>query len=48
MENFKKFNLNDDINKSLKGLRFTKPTEIQSRTIPIALKRAPMYPVLRC
>ena len=39
MENFKKFNLNDDINKSLKGLRFTKPTEIQSRTIPIALKK---------
>ena len=32
MENFKKFNLNDDINKSLKGLRFTKPTEIPSKS----------------
>ena len=39
MDNFRKFNLNDDINKSLKGLRFTKPTEIQSKTIPIALRK---------
>ena len=39
MENFDKFNLSSDIKKSLKNLRFTKPTEVQSKTIPFAISK---------
>ena len=39
MENFDKFNLSSDIKKSLKNLRFTKPTEVQSKTIPFAIAK---------
>ena len=39
MENFDKLNLSSDIKKSLKNLRFTKPTEVQSKTIPFAIAK---------
>ncbi|MAR37491.1 MAG: ATP-dependent RNA helicase [Chloroflexi bacterium] len=39
MKNFYEYNLSDNLNKSLKGLRFNKPTEIQSKTIPIAINK---------
>ena len=39
MQSFYEYNLSDNLNKSLKALRFKNPTEIQSKTIPIALKR---------
>ena len=39
MQSFYEYNLSDNLNKSLKALGFKNPTEIQSKTIPIALKR---------
>ena len=39
MQSFYEYNLSDNLNKSLKTLGFKNPTEIQSKTIPIALKR---------
>ena len=39
MKNFYEYNLSDNLNKSLKGLRFNIPTEIQSKTIPIAINK---------
>ncbi|OUU77657.1 MAG: hypothetical protein CBC30_01015 [Chloroflexi bacterium TMED70] len=39
MQSFYEYNLSDNLNKSLKSLGFKNPTEIQSKTIPIALKR---------
>ncbi|MDG2101991.1 MAG: DEAD/DEAH box helicase [Dehalococcoidia bacterium] len=39
MENFNSFNLSENLKKSLKGLRFTKPTEVQSKTIPFAINK---------
>ena len=39
MKNFYEYNLSDNLNKSLKGLRFNIPTEIQSKTIPIAITK---------
>ena len=39
MENFNSFNLSENLKKSLKGLRFTKPTEVQSKTISFAINK---------
>ena len=39
MQSFYEYNLSDNLNKSLKTLGFKNTTEIQSKTIPIALKR---------
>ena len=39
MQSFYEYNLSDNLNKSVKALGFKNPTEIQSKTIPIALKR---------
>jgi len=39
MQSFYEYNLSDNLNKSLKTLGFKNPTEIKSKTIPIALKR---------
>ena len=39
MQAFYEYNLSDNLNKSLKALGFKNPTEIHSKTIPIALKR---------
>ena len=37
MTTFLDYNLSNDLIKSLKNLKFHKPTEIQEKTIPIAL-----------
>jgi|TARA_B110000263_G_scaffold67752_1_gene58647 ATP-dependent RNA helicase DeaD len=39
MENFNSFKLSENLTKSLKGLRFTKPTEVQAKTISLAIDK---------
>ena len=38
MHSFSEYRLSDNLNKSLRDLRFNKPTEIQSKTIPLGIE----------
>ena len=38
MDSFSEYRLSDNLNKSLRDLRFNKPTEIQSKTIPLGIE----------
>ena len=38
MHSFSEYRLSDNLNKSLRDLRFDKPTEIQSKTIPLGIE----------